>query len=131
MVGATLMCLALNIYFEARNESLAGQFAVAEVTINRVNSKYYPDDVCKVVYQKGKSACAFSWPCDEISDTPYEKEAFRKSMSVAKRFLKNKEHLSVVGDKALFYHNTSVKPYWLSDVKQIKIVGNHVFYRKK
>jgi N-acetylmuramoyl-L-alanine amidase len=131
MVGATLMCLALNIYFEARNESLAGQFAVAEVTINRVNSKYYPDDVCKVVYQKGKSACAFSWTCDGISDTPYEKEAYRKSLSIAKRFLENEKYISVVGDDALFYHNTSVKPYWLSDVKQIKIVGNHVFYRKK
>ena len=125
------MCLALNIYFEARNESLAGQFAVAEVTINRVNSKYYPDDVCKVVYKKGKSACAFSWTCDGISDTPYEKEAYRKSLSIAKRFLENEKYISVVGDDALFYHNTSVKPYWLSDVKQIKIVGNHVFYRKK
>ena len=90
MVATALVCLALNIYFAARNESLAGQYAGAEVTINRVESKYYPNDVCKVVYQKGKSACAFSWTCDEISDTPYEKDAFRKSMSVAKRLLKNK-----------------------------------------
>jgi N-acetylmuramoyl-L-alanine amidase len=49
MVATALVCLALNIYFEARNESLAGQFAVAEVTINRVESKYYPKYFCKAI----------------------------------------------------------------------------------
>ena len=54
MLKTALMCLALNIYFEARNESIAGQIAVAEVTLNRVASKNYPNNVCGVIYQKGK-----------------------------------------------------------------------------
>jgi spore germination cell wall hydrolase CwlJ-like protein len=101
------------------------------VTINRVESKYYPNDVCKVVYQKGKKSCAFSWTCDGKSDVPYEKKAFRKSLDIAKRYLEEGQYIKVVGSDALFYHNTSVKPYWLSDVKKIKVVGNHIFYERR
>ena len=38
------MCLALNIYFEARSEPIQGQIAIAEVTLNRVASTNYPND---------------------------------------------------------------------------------------
>jgi len=46
-----LTCLATNIYFEARNEPFAGQFAVALVTLNRVNDTAFPNTICDVVYQ--------------------------------------------------------------------------------
>ena len=45
--SAGLFCLALNVYFEARSEDLASQYAVAEVTLNRVASPDFPDDVCE------------------------------------------------------------------------------------
>ena len=38
-------CLARNIFFEARGETLAGQFAVAWVVRNRLASDRYPDRV--------------------------------------------------------------------------------------
>ena len=44
-----LRCLAENIYHEARGEPLAGQYAVAEVTMNRVRSREFPNSVCAVV----------------------------------------------------------------------------------
>ena len=75
-------------------------------------------------------SCAFSWTCDERSDVPHEKKAFRKSLDIAKRYLEEGQYIQVVGSNALFYHNTSVKPYWLSDVKKIKVVGNHIFYER-
>ena len=46
-----LYCLAMNIYHEARAESLAGQFAVADVTLNRVKDTRYPGSICDVVMQ--------------------------------------------------------------------------------
>src|SRR3954464_926829 len=55
-------CLALNVYYEARGESLAGQYAVAEVTMNRKSAARYPKTVCEVVYQKS----AFSWTDDDV-----------------------------------------------------------------
>ena len=47
-----LMCLARNVYHESRGEPMAGQYAVAEVTMNRVASRHFPDTVCDVVYEK-------------------------------------------------------------------------------
>ena len=65
-------CMAKNIYFEAAIESTAGQLAVAQVTLNRVKSKHYPNTVCEVVYEGPHHAsghpkrdrCQFSWYCD-------------------------------------------------------------------
>lgn len=70
-------CMADNIYFEGRNEGMAGQMAIALVTINRVESKYYPNTICEVVKQGPKYKntglpvrwrCQFSWYCDGRSD---------------------------------------------------------------
>ena len=51
---AELHCLALNNYFEARGESTTGQRAVANVVLNRVKHKGFPDTICAVVKQGGK-----------------------------------------------------------------------------
>ena len=47
-----LECLARNIYYEAKGEPFEGKVAVAQVTINRMESGLFPNDLCKVVYQK-------------------------------------------------------------------------------
>lgn len=46
-----LKCLAQAIYYEARGEPLPGQIAVAEVVLNRADSKRYPSSVCGVVFK--------------------------------------------------------------------------------
>ena len=56
-----LYCLAANLYFEARGESIKGQIAVAEVTLNRVKANQYPNSVCNVVFQRKK----FTWVAQE------------------------------------------------------------------
>src|SRR3954462_7592620 len=55
-------CLALNVYYEARGESLAGQYAVAEVTMNRKAALGFPKTICEVVYQRS----AFSWTGERV-----------------------------------------------------------------
>ena len=45
------MCMALNIYYESRSDNLAGQYAVADVVLNRVHDDRYPDTVCEVITQ--------------------------------------------------------------------------------
>lgn len=51
MVGfdAALLCLALNVWHESRGEDLAGQYAVAFVTINRAKESHA--DICEVVFK--------------------------------------------------------------------------------
>ena len=50
-------CLATAIFHEANAESVKGQIAVANVIMNRVESKDFPNSVCGVISQKSQ----FSW----------------------------------------------------------------------
>tara|TARA_B100000902_G_scaffold236234_1_gene223820 strand:- start:3335 stop:3727 length:393 start_codon:yes stop_codon:yes gene_type:complete len=128
MLDTALLCLALNLYHEARSEDTASQIAVAEVTLNRVDSNRYPNTVCGVVKQYKQ----FSWYWDERSDKPYEKDAFKKSLRIAERMLKERDYYSVVGTEATHYHASYIKtPYWAKKFKRLKKVGSHIFYKAK
>lgn len=122
------VCLALNVYFEARSEPIIAQFAVAQVTINRVQSELYPDTVCDVVWQ----ARQFSWTHDGKSDKPKEVEAWHTAQWVAKLALRdNGKFLYVVPTSAVHYHADYVKPYWIRECVRVSQIGSHIFYKKK
>lgn len=52
--------LACLIYSEAGSQSYEGKLAVANVVLNRVKSKKYPNSISKVIYQKGQFSVAAS-----------------------------------------------------------------------
>ena len=131
MIETALMCLALNIYFEARSEPIEGQIAIAEVTLNRVASTNYPNDVCSVVLQENKDGCQFSWWCDGKSDQPREHNSLQTSKALAELMLNEGHHITVIGDEATHYHNNEVHPYWANDLHKIRQIGKHIFYKKK
>jgi spore germination cell wall hydrolase CwlJ-like protein len=116
-----LRCLAENVYHEARGEPLVGQYAVAEVTLNRVRSRDFPDTVCGVVHQPG----AFSWTYYDNSSAPSGYEWWR-AQSVASAVYDNNEAPLVAG--ALFYHTTQVVPDWAATRLQLTRIGRHLFY---
>ena len=49
ILETAFICLALNTYHEAKNQSMIGQIATAQVVMNRVADKRYPNTVCGVV----------------------------------------------------------------------------------
>ena len=127
-----LDCLARNVYHEARGEPLAGQYAVAEVTMNRRASKIFPRTVCEVVYQKswdpirGRYVGAFSWT--ELEPLPEPRgEAWRTAREVADAVYYHRQPASVRG--AIFYHATYIEPDWARERKRVAQIGRHVFYR--
>lgn len=128
-----IKCLAMNVYHEARGESTLGQYAVAAVTMNRVDSDKYPEDVCHVVYQKAWSKqqqryiAAFSWTTDTAEDVPYESVAWKKAVRVAKEVYNDNAKSNVKG--ALFYHAEYVDPKWARNKLRITKIGRHIFYR--
>jgi N-acetylmuramoyl-L-alanine amidase len=130
MMETALMCMALNIFFEARSEPIQGQIAVAEVTLNRVASDDYPNTICEVVLQENKNGCSFSWWCDGKSDYPKEHNSFQTSKSLAKLMIDNGQYISVVGKDATHYHTDDIKPYWSDDMVKVEQVGKHIFYAK-
>lgn len=128
-VDEDLRCLALNIYHEARSEPRKGQIAVARVTLNRVESKAFPNSVCGVVKQGGQKRhrCQFSWWCDGKSDHPSDSQAWQRSLKVGKQVLADKAADPTKG--ALFYHADYVKPKWSKAFNRTAQIGRHLFYR--
>jgi Cell Wall Hydrolase len=126
-----LKCLADAIYFEARGESREGQIAVAQVVVNRLRSKAYPNSICGVVYQDDDKlhGCQFSFACDGISDRVADRTAWGRAVAVARQVLLggSSARLAEVGN-ATNYHSTSVLPLWASDMRRVDIIGHHVFY---
>jgi N-acetylmuramoyl-L-alanine amidase len=128
---ADLTCLARNIYFEARGEPTAGQYAVAEVTMNRVSSPHHPDTVCEVVYEKHwesrrrRYVGAFSWT--EMESIPAPRGiAWKRAKEVAETVYDARHTPAVHG--ALFYHASYVEPAWAKGKKQVAEIGTHIFY---
>ena len=128
----SLMCLALNVYFEARGEPEAGQYAVAEVTMNRVASPYYPDSVCEVVYQKNwdpsrkRYVAAFSWTEFQSVPEPHGKE-WRRAWKIAEDVYYERREPKLAG--VLNYHTNRVDPSWSQGKKPIAEIGKHRFYK--
>jgi hypothetical protein len=125
-------CLANAIYFEARNEPVRGQIAVAQVVLNRVFSPYYPETICGVVYQNAhrRLACQFTFACDGIPDVVREKGPWIRAQRIAKQALDSQNWLPEVG-KATHYHATYVRPRWIRDMRKIVKHGQHIFYRPR
>lgn len=128
-------CLAKNIYHEAASESYEGKLAVAQVTMNRVNSGKFPSDICSVVYQKTtdqnlKTVCQFSWTCMVRELVTKDKYAWEVSVIIAKRALTEPVlHDKIAETNALYYHAVYVNPGW-NKTKVVKQIGNHIFYSK-
>ena len=126
-------CLAKNIYWESASESYEGKLAVAQVTLNRVNSGKFPSDICSVVYQKtvnreDKTVCQFSWTCLFNGKKVRDKYEWEQSLMIAKRALTEPIlHDIIAQTNAVYYHAVYVTPGW-PKVKVVKRIGNHIFY---
>ena len=123
-----ISCLAINVYHEARGESIQGMEAVAQVTLNRAASEKFPDDICAVVYQKKPDGgCQFSWYCDGKSDSVHDKKAWAIAVGVADRALRGNT-VGAVSKNAIYYHSTRVRPYWAYTKRLVAVIGRHRFY---
>lgn len=130
MMEVILLCLSLNVYFEARDQSVAGQVAVAQVTMNRVSSPNFPDDVCGVVYharKPGLNRCQFSWYCDGRSDRVINLAAWDQAMLVASAVLAGSGHVEMTD--VTHYHAIYVSPWWVPEMKLVATIGDHIFYQ--
>jgi N-acetylmuramoyl-L-alanine amidase len=128
----SLACLARNVYFEARGEPVAGQYAVAEVTMNRRASRRYPDTVCEVVYQqnwdtlRGRYVGAFSWT--EFDGLPEPSgEEWRRAVAIAEAVYY--QRYTPVLQGAMHYHAAHIKPEWARQQQRVAKIGRHIFYK--
>lgn len=132
---AETLCLAKNIYFEGRGESLKGQAAIGLVTINRVKNKSFPNSICKVVFQKGKNrrnklVAQFSWTLDGNSNYPKTKTLWWKKIYRLAQAMTADGVLSNFHDftgGSLYYHAKYIDPNW-HNLNFKMDIENHRFY---
>lgn len=129
---AQLKCLAQNVYHEAGYESFEGKVAVAQVTMNRVESGRFADTICGVVQQKNviyqKVVCQFSWYCDDASKRkPINNAAYQESFEVAKMVMLENFRLSTLKE-ALYFHGDYINPQW--GKPKVAKIGRHIFYKE-
>lgn len=134
-----LTCLACNIYYEARNQSEAGQLAVAMVTLNRLRSPNYPKSICAVVWETRRSArtgatvAQFSWTLEQRS-RPTDAAAWRTAVKLAQQAVQAIDQPELEPDPslgAMFFHAWYVSPDWSTDgsLDMVTRIGDHLFYR--
>jgi len=132
-VEKQLQCMARNIYWEAASEPFEGKVAVAQVTINRVQSGKFADSVCGVVHQKTKFVekvvCQFSWFCETNHLTkPVYQKLYKESEEVAKMVMLEGFRLPMLKE-AIYYHADYVNPRW--NKPRITQIGRHIFYKER
>ena len=123
-------CLAEALYFEARGESVAGIFAVAEVILNRVDSAKYPDTICGVVNQgTGRlHQCQFSYTCDGKKEIINAPRAYDMVSRIAESVIEAERRPLTEG--VTHYHTISVNPRWARAFPRTATIGYHHFYRQ-
>lgn len=121
-------CLKTALYFEARGESLAGQVAVAEVILNRVDNPQYPKSICGVVHQAGAGGCQFSYNCDGRADVMSEPAAAERAARVARAMMDGAPRVLTAG--ATHFHSRAVAPPWARRFARTAAIGAHLFYRQ-
>lgn len=124
-------CLAQAIWYEAANESEAGQRAVAQVVLNRVTHPSWPSSVCGVVYQGSsrRTGCQFTFTCDGSLKRKARGQSWVRAQSIASEALSGNVYEPI--GHATHYHTLWVNPYWAASLDHVGTIGAHRFYRNK
>ena len=123
LYGQELGCLAMNIYQEGRSEPTKGKLAIAAVTMNRVASRHYPNNVCEVVWQPKQ----FSWTGLKTKyHVVKDAKAWQDALQLADLFLNGAQWPGV--GNSMHYHTKAVQPKWSAKEQAIASIGNHLFY---
>ena len=120
-------CLKQALYFEARGEDIKGQFAVAEVILNRLDSPDYPKTICGVVSQSAGNICQFSYNCDGKPEVMQEVGSKEMAARIAAVMMQGAPRDITNG--ATHFHTKAVNPRWSRVFEQTASIGEHVFYR--
>ena len=122
-------CLTAAVYYEARSQNDDGQRAVAQVVLNRVRDRAFPDSVCGVVYQGStrRTGCQFSFTCDGSMAFRRDPASWMHARDIAVSALSGQVYAPI--GSATFYHANYVLPWWASSMQRVVAVGTHIFYR--
>ena len=108
---------------EAGNQPLAGQIAVGNVVMNRINSERFPNDIASVIYDMA-GAVQF----EPVINGSIKNEPEGSSLVAAYLCL---EGYNTAGN-SLFFMNPSCGVTWFdAELELVTVIGEHNFYNYK
>lgn len=131
-----VLCLALNMYHEARGSTVEDRIATTYVVFNRFESKGYPlknntdnKTLCDIVFDKYQ----FCWTNPDKIKTPKEKGAWKHAQDLALKLYQNPEHKKLAKQFNLKHYvvssmlNDDKKPKWIDNRKLTVKIGAHSY----
>lgn len=127
--SADSLCLSTTLYLEARNQSVQGQQAVAEVALRRRDSGLWGDSVCDVVTARKQFAPTIVSPNTRLSNT----EAWAESVTIALEAQRNwelpvGERQEIVPGASHFAALSIASPNW-RNAYRVATIGDHTFLK--
>jgi len=119
-----LHCLAGAVYFESRGEPLAGQLAVAQVVINRSESRQFPASYCGVVHQRSQFSFVKNGRMPSIRRGS---SAWQRAKAIAR--IAHQGMWESEADDSLYFHANYVRPSWSRSKQARARINTHIFYR--
>lgn len=127
--AADSLCLSATLYLEARNQSLQGQKAVAEVALRREDSGLWGESMCQVVTARKQFAPTIVSPQTRLGNT----EAWAQAVTIAIEAERNwalpeGERKEIVPGASHFMAHDIANPSW-RNAYQVATIGDHTFLK--
>ena len=127
--AADSLCLSTTVYLEARDQSVRGQQAVAEVALRRRDSGLWGGNLCDVVTARKQFAPTIVSPQTRLSN----REAWARSVSIAIESEQNwalpaGQRKEIVPGASHFMAHDIAAPSW-RNAYQVATIGDHTFLK--
>lgn len=127
--AADSLCLSTTVYLEARDQTLRGQQAVAEVALRRLDSGLWGDSMCEVVTARKQFAPGIVSPATRLRNP----DAWAESITVALGAERNwalpaGQRQEIVPGASHFMAHAIASPSW-RNAYQVATIGDHTFLR--
>ena len=125
--AADSLCLSTTVYLEARDQTLRGQQAVAEVALRRLDSGLWGDSMCSVVTARKQFAPTIVSPQTRLSNA----EAWAEAVTIALESehnwaLPKGQRREIVPGASHFMAHAIATPTW-RNAYQVATIGDHTF----
>jgi len=127
--AADSLCLSTTVYLEARDQSVRGQQAVAEVALRRRDSGIWGDNLCDVVTARKQFAPSLVSPNTSLGNT----QAWAEAVTIAIESERNwalpvGERKEIVPGASHFAATAIASPSW-RNAYQVATIGDHTFFK--
>jgi len=127
--AADSLCLSTTVYLEARDQSVRGQQAVAEVALRRRDSGLWGDTLCEVVTARRQFAPTLVSPRTDLANADAWAEAVDVALASERNWaLPPGQRREIVPGASHFAASAIASPSW-RNAYQVATIGDHTFYR--